>query len=168
MFAFYVALPSTNNKNFVANVVRHLKDHHLSKNAINFTREDPDWWSFAEDSLKALVVDNKAARGRDMFDALRIMSRKNVPLNFFEGANEEDKTCIKPISARTMARNLQLLADSIRTCNVLFFDNVASICLAFDGWSTMRGKKSFIGIVCHWIDNNFQRNSALIGFVPEI
>jgi hypothetical protein len=67
-----------------------------------------------------------------------------------------------------MARNLELLANSIRTCNLLFFDNVASICLAFDGWSTMRGKKSFIGIVCHWIDNNFQRNSALIGFVPEI
>ena len=71
-------------------------------------------------------------------------------------------------SARTMARNLELLADSVRTCNLLFFDNVASICLSFGGWSTMRGKKSFIGIVCHWIDNDFQRNSALIGFVPEI
>jgi hypothetical protein len=30
------------------------------------------------------------------------------------------------------------------------------------------GEKSFIGVVCHWIDNNFERNSALIGFLPEV
>jgi hypothetical protein len=38
-------------------------------------------------------------------------------------------------------------------------------------WRLMAGVprgESFIGLVCHWIDHNFKRNSALIGFLPEI
>jgi hypothetical protein len=83
--------------------------------------------------------------GKQVFEGLLYVSwfdnlvKKNVLLNFFGRGDEHMSMFVKPISARVMAKNLELLVESIRTCNVLFFRNVKSICLAFDGWSTSEG-----------------------------
>ena len=135
---------SMSNTNYVGNVARHLRESHLSKNALNFTKVDPGLWSFAEDTLSALLTESKFSRGSYMFRALIMLSQKNVPLNFFERGDQQISMFVKPISARVMAKNLELLAGSIRTCNILFFRNVKSICLAFDGWSTLGGKNHLL------------------------
>ncbi|XP_065217730.1 uncharacterized protein LOC135849999 [Planococcus citri] len=42
----------------------------------------------------------------------------------------------------------------------LIFENVDYVCITCDMWTS--GKKSFLGITAHWLNENFERNSAVL------
>ena len=75
---------------------------------------------------------------------------------------------VKPISTRAMVRNLQLLLNL--SAHVTYCSSVMLnlFVLHLTDKVTLKGGL-FIGrLVCHWIDNSFERSSALIGFLPEV